>query len=228
MNLLCLDTSTDYATVIVGNDAGDLYAERSSPHERSLSTRMYPLIEDALSQANLTVQEIDVFAVGIGPGSFTGVRVAVTTMRTLAQVTGKKLVGICTLDILAKQAMQSPSGAGSSLLHVVLPSRRNEVYVATYDNHANRLADPLTASYEDIRNLARNEHAAVSGPAALLDMVFIGIDANRIPLESPDATAFLALAGRQIRLGAFENPLALDPMYIALPAVSQHKNSPQK
>ena len=183
------------------------------------------MLEGVLRAAGTRFGDVDALAVGIGPGSFTGVRVAVTTMRTLAQVSGKPLVAVGTLDSLAKSA-----SAGESPMCVLLPSRRDEVYAAVYESGIRR-TEPFTASYSRIRQMDDLLGAApvFAGPSSLLELVFPDQDRAQLAaalqvVDAPLPSALAALAAQELRAGRYEDPMALDPLYIAPPAISQHKS----
>jgi tRNA threonylcarbamoyladenosine biosynthesis protein TsaB len=114
MLILAFDTATDVATSALVSD-GEVLGERTS--------RAVTLLEDVdalLRQAGAHTRELEGIAVGIGPGSFTGVRIGVATARGLALALGVPLAGVSTLDALA-------AGAPGAL--PVVDARRGEVFV---------------------------------------------------------------------------------------------------
>ena len=114
MLILAFDTATDVATSALVAD-GEVLGERSS--------RAVTLLEDVdalLRQAGTHTRDIEALAVGIGPGSFTGVRIGLSTARGLALALGVPVAGVSTLDALA-------AGAPGAL--PVIDARRREVFV---------------------------------------------------------------------------------------------------
>jgi tRNA threonylcarbamoyladenosine biosynthesis protein TsaB len=114
MLILAFDTATDVATSSLVDD-GEVLGERTS--------RAVTVLEDLdalLRQAGAHTREVDALAVGIGPGSFTGVRVGLATARGLALSLGIPVAGVSTLDVLA---------AGSPGAAPVIDARRGEVFV---------------------------------------------------------------------------------------------------
>lgn len=114
MTILAFDTATDVATSALVAD-GEVLGERTS--------RAVTLLEDVdalLRQAGAHVRDIEALAVGIGPGSFTGVRVGLATARGLALALGIPAAGVSTLDVLA---------AGAPGAIPVIDARRSEVFV---------------------------------------------------------------------------------------------------
>jgi tRNA threonylcarbamoyl adenosine modification protein YeaZ len=114
MLILAFDTATDVATSALVAD-GELLGERTS--------RAVTLLEDVdalVRQAGTHTQQLDALAVGIGPGSFTGVRIGLATARGLALTLGRPVAGVSTLDALA-------AGAPGAL--PVIDARRGEIFV---------------------------------------------------------------------------------------------------
>ena len=230
MIILGIDTSSEYAVLILAGENGQCYESFAERHERQLSSRLYRMLDTLLLKSAIAFEQVDAFAVGLGPGSFTGVRVAVTTMRTLAQVTIKPLIGIPTLDIFIAGARRGVSESTEAVA-AFLPSRRNEVYAQI----APAFSDPtrsgaFAATYAEALEIAKAlpSGSRVTGPSMLLETLFGEEPASGAQLfsqDAPDASAFAELIGEAIRSGQTQDPLSLDPMYVVPPAVSQHKTN---
>lgn len=95
--------------------------------ERTRAEEMLPKLASLLAEANLSFDDIDGIAVGIGPGSFTGIRIGVTIAKTIAQFTNKKLLGISTLEALSYTRLDK-----TSLIVPVIDARANRIYSAAY------------------------------------------------------------------------------------------------
>jgi tRNA threonylcarbamoyladenosine biosynthesis protein TsaB len=95
--------------------------------------------------------EVDLIATGLGPGSFTGVRIAIATARGLAASTGLPAAGVCTLDAIGR-ALGERDGEADGL--AVLDARRGEVFAALYSGAGERLWQPLVASPADLAERA--------------------------------------------------------------------------
>lgn len=100
MKILCFETSTQLGSVSLIED-GKVLAERSSRQQKSHSEHMNVFVSEVLSEAGLTLRDIDVFSVGRGPGSFTGIRVALNIGKTFSFCFNKPLLGIDSLSNLA-------------------------------------------------------------------------------------------------------------------------------
>jgi tRNA threonylcarbamoyladenosine biosynthesis protein TsaB len=101
--MLAVDTSTPVASVAVSRAGvllGEILLNSRIPH----SDRLLCLVQQLLNDCGLSVREVDAFALAIGPGSFTGLRVGMATVKGLALATGKPVAGISSLRMLAMQA----------------------------------------------------------------------------------------------------------------------------
>lgn len=139
MRILAFDTATR-ATAVALAGAGETVELRDvpPPGERpNHATHLLPLIVQAFDAAGLGWQQLDRIAVGLGPGTFTGLRIGVATAKALARATGIPLVGVSTLGALAQNirlATGDPRLAGGADVVVpVLDARRGEVYAAAWD-----------------------------------------------------------------------------------------------
>ncbi|MEW6540529.1 MAG: tRNA (adenosine(37)-N6)-threonylcarbamoyltransferase complex dimerization subunit type 1 TsaB [Bacillota bacterium] len=126
MNVLGIDTSGPFCTAGLAGSDGVL-AERSVRGRKIHSVRLLPLIEDLLADTGLLTENLDGVAVSAGPGSFTGLRIGLTTARTLAQVLGIPVVGVSSLEVLVYPL------CGAGRVWALVPARRGEVYAALYD-----------------------------------------------------------------------------------------------
>jgi len=126
MKLLAIDTSTDYLSVAV-MDGAKAIARVHRMVPRSHSSLLMPTIDAMLRKAKLKLKDIDGFCVSIGPGSFTGLRIGVATVKGLAFCTKKPIVTVPTLDVIAANAVTS-----RGIVCVVLDARKNKVYACIY------------------------------------------------------------------------------------------------
>jgi len=138
--LLAFDTSSPTVTVAV-HDGDDVVTEHVSERAMKHGEQLAPLIESALAAAGLVRQDLTAIGVGVGPGPFTGLRVGLVTARTLAHVLDLPVYGVCSLDVLAVEAVAT--GAVDAGFAVATDARRKEVYLATYDADGHRLTGPV-------------------------------------------------------------------------------------
>ena len=126
MKILAVDTATRTCSVAVV-DEESVISEYTVNHQDTHSKFLLGMIHDILDICRLTVNDLDGFAVTIGPGSFTGLRIGLSTIKGLALATAKPVVGASSLEALASQISGS-----DKLICPMLDARRKEVYTARY------------------------------------------------------------------------------------------------
>ena len=128
MKILAVDTATSSCSVAVAVDK-ELLAEITLLRNETHSKHLTGLIQQVIQVAGITLEDIDGFAVTRGPGSFTGLRIGISTVKGLAAASGRPLVGISSLESLAQQGW-----TGEHPVCSMIDARRGEVYVARYRN----------------------------------------------------------------------------------------------
>jgi len=157
--LLAFDTATPAVTVAL-HDGDRVVASHRTVDARRHGELLAPGITAVLNQAGVPRQDVTAVAVGVGPGPFTGLRVGLVTARTLALALQIPVYGVCTLDILAVQAVDE--GLDTPFL-VATDARRKEVYWAAYDGRGARLDAPQVSRPADVAT-----HGPVVGAGAVL------------------------------------------------------------
>jgi tRNA threonylcarbamoyladenosine biosynthesis protein TsaB len=145
--LLAFDTATPAVTVAL-HDGERVVAALTRIGAMRHGELLAPGITAVLDEAWVPRQDITAVAVGVGPGPFTGLRVGLVTARTLALALDIPVYGVCTLDVLAAQAV-SEGAVGEPFL-VATDARRKEVYWASYDGQGARLDGPHVDRPADI------------------------------------------------------------------------------
>lgn len=164
MRILAVDTATTSCSVAI-IDSASLLTEFTLNREETHSKHLMDMINTVIGMTGLVISDIDGFAVTRGPGSFTGLRIGISTIKGLAVASGRPIVGISSLEALAYQASFSPD-----LICPLLDARRGEVYFSRYrfiNGHLKRqvkerVAQPETA-VDDL-----NESCLFVGNGALL------------------------------------------------------------
>ncbi|GAB3577816.1 tRNA (adenosine(37)-N6)-threonylcarbamoyltransferase complex dimerization subunit type 1 TsaB [Calidifontibacter terrae] len=204
--LLAMDTSTSAVTVAL-LDGNTVLAARSSVDARRHTEILMPLVRDVVAEAGVSRSSIDAFAVGVGPGPFTGLRVGITTAATLGLVLDRPAYGVCSLDAIA-YAVAAESNSPSDFL-VATDGRRKEVYWARYTDGA-RVNDPQVHRPAELDEALRALPTAGRGPD-LYPELFV----NPLPQLDVDAAALGALVVRRLAEGS--ELLALQPLYLRQP-----------
>src|SRR5207249_6083014 len=127
MNLLAIDTSTDFCSVAASR--GAQLVSRHEPVRRRQAERILDMVGEVLAEARLEIAQIHGIAYGAGPGSFTGLRIAAGVTQGLALARGIGVVGIGALLALAEEAAQEAAG---SRIIACLDAHKGEVYHAAH------------------------------------------------------------------------------------------------
>ena len=126
MKILAVDTATRSCSVAIVDD-GMACAELTTVNNQTHTKHLMPMIDTVCDMSGLKIADMDGFAVTIGPGSFTGLRIGISTVKGLAWSLNKPVVGISSLDALAWQCIPAPYP-----LCTMLDARKQEVYYSRY------------------------------------------------------------------------------------------------
>ncbi|MBO7151144.1 MAG: tRNA (adenosine(37)-N6)-threonylcarbamoyltransferase complex dimerization subunit type 1 TsaB, partial [Clostridia bacterium] len=154
MNILALESTAKTASVAIVTKGEVRYtaqAENGLTHSRLL----LPMVEDALKNCSLSIDDIDLFAATAGPGSFTGVRIGAAVLKGLAFGSDKPCVAISTLESLAMNL--APLGG---LYCPVMDARREQVYTALFaceNGNLTRLSEDSALSFEEVAALLKEK-----------------------------------------------------------------------
>lgn len=149
MRILGIDTSTKYASIAVLEDE-ELIAQSSLKFMASHSEKLLPEIVHILEIMKIPIESIDYYAVTVGPGSFTGLRVGISTVKGLCFVTGKKVIPVSTLEAIA---MAFPFV--NCPICPVLDARKKEVYSALFrwkDQKLIRIRDDSVLTLDKLKD----------------------------------------------------------------------------
>lgn len=126
MKIMAVDTATTSCSVAIV-DKKSIRAELTLVKGQTHSKHLMDMIDTVLDLSGIKISDIDGFATSSGPGSFTGLRIGISTVKGLAAASGKPMVGISTLEVLAMQVSFSPY-----LICPLLDASRGEVYFSRY------------------------------------------------------------------------------------------------
>ena len=217
MTLLAIDTATSQVSVAFGRD-GRVLGEVRIDGGRRHAEQLTPAIAYLATELSIDVGTLAAVAVGTGPGLYTGLRVGVTTARTMAQSLGIPIVGIPSLDLVAH-----PWRTTQRRVVAVLDARRREVFSAQYRpvpggfqrDGEYTVGSPSVLAAE---MLARSEDVLLVGDGALVYAdSFSGLDRVEIvgpAAAAPSATALVELACARLARGEFATPADVVPLYL--------------
>jgi tRNA threonylcarbamoyladenosine biosynthesis protein TsaB len=220
MRLLAVETSTLTGAVAL-LESGRVVAESRVSVAITHGERLMGAIDAVLRSARWTLADAEAFAVALGPGSFTGLRIGLSTVKGLAFATGKPVVGVPTLDALA---WRLPFCAYP--VCPVLDARKNEVYTALYRTRDGQLALLEAARAVAPETLAEELRTTIEEPVVFLgDGVApfarvltetLGARALLAPadLRLPSAATVGELGGWALARGETADAAALVPLYL--------------
>ncbi len=231
MIIYLLDTSGPTAGVALWQD-GVIRYEAVVNHRMTHSEAALPMTEEAYSRTNLTPEETDYFAVAAGPGSFTGVRIGVTTVKALAKACGKPCIPVSALE-----AMSRSQGIFHGIVCPMQNARRGQVYAALFDGatHERLMEDQpiaLDELMDEAESIAKNRPVLLTGDGMIayrseLEQMnrpgFLFADPAHVYLR-PAAAAALAAE----RLDSAVSADALRPCYLRAPQAVRQKNLVEK
>jgi len=217
MRILAIETSTMLGGVAIMDGSEGLIVELRLNIKTTHSERLMAGISLALKRAGMQISDIDVFGVSIGPGSFTGLRIGLSTVKGFSYATGKPIVSIPTLEAFAWNFPFSKFP-----VCIMLDARKKEVYAAVF-----RWQDGCFERIMEVKSIQPSDLlATLSGP-----VIFAGegaviyreqiiqaagenafFPAPQVMVPSPSTIAFLGL--RMAEGHFFSDPISLVPLYV--------------
>jgi tRNA threonylcarbamoyladenosine biosynthesis protein TsaB len=150
--IINIDTATEAAHVSIARD-GVIVQQAFNTNQMDHAGFLQVAIKDILSKAGINFSQVDAIAVTIGPGSYTGLRVGLSSAKGLCYALNKPLIAIGTLDVLAKSALISPEKVkfkSKTLLCPMIDARRMEVFTAIFDQSLQTILSPCAVILEEI------------------------------------------------------------------------------
>ena len=220
MLALAIDTSQEITTIALGRDS-QIIAEYTFHSKMTLLRRLLPNIERIIEDAGLQTQDIEAIIAGLGPGSFTGLRIGLTTAKSLAFVMNKPIVGVGTLDAIAKGI----SPVESELICPMMHARTGEVYWTIFDSKASeRLEEyrvsPISEALEAVTRHSASVRFCGSGVSKNIDEIRKVFPNTKIPPLWTDlvrGAALLDLGMARLANGEADDAMSLVPMYVQKP-----------
>ena len=226
--ILAIETSGQSGSVALCA-AGQIVAQRQLDPQARSARVLAPAMQEILRHQGWQPRQIDVVAVAVGPGSFTGLRVGVTTAKTFAYAVGAKVVAINTLDVIAAGVHDAPPQVQRLL--VGLDAQRGDVFAAQYGRTGQQpwqrvaLAEIMTSA---AWLALAGEDCGLAGPV-LTKLVgsnqgdVLSTNAWLAPREQwePQATAVAQLAAERAVANAFDDLWTLAPLYLRRSAAEE-------
>ena len=216
MKILSVDSSAIVASVALCED-GRLRAEYTINNKNTHSETLLPMVESMLSFFSIDAEDIDLFAVSSGPGSFTGVRIGTATVKGLAFAMDKPCVGVSTLEAIAYN-LRFHRG----LICPVMNARREQVYTALFRSdgeNITRLMDDSAIAISELDGILAqyNEEVALAGDG--YDICLRGMQKTSLRpvperLRHQSAFSVAEVAHKQYSEGKFDSDRSLGVDYL--------------
>jgi tRNA threonylcarbamoyladenosine biosynthesis protein TsaB len=223
MHILSLETSTKNFSLAVSKDEKVLKF-RNMRTDRILESSMLGSIEKLIVLAGLTFKKIDAIAVGLGPGSFTSLRVGLSTVKAFALATNKKVVGVCSLDVIASGV----TGQKADEICVLVDARRGKVYAAIYSMDLKAKTKHLLISIDEALTLVKGKTLFIGDGIALyqkeIEKAYQAYSKDKVltcqPVFAPEkfwhpqAKQLAKLAEQRLRNQDCDDAATLVPIYL--------------
>jgi tRNA threonylcarbamoyladenosine biosynthesis protein TsaB len=216
MKLLAIDTATRCCSVAVQVDDRST-AELATLSMRTHSTHLMTLVRQALELAEVELQGLDGLAVNIGPGSFTGLRIGISTAKGLAFATGKPCVGVSSMEALAVACLPCPLP-----ICVLMDARKGDVYAAIFRDTGGcleRIGDEQVLAPETILKSIDSPHLLVGDAVPVYEKqirALVGGLAVWAPADRnyPRASGIARLASERLADATCDAVARLVPRYL--------------
>jgi tRNA threonylcarbamoyladenosine biosynthesis protein TsaB len=219
--ILCIETATRVCSVVVGVN-GNMISKRESAGEYSHSRQITLFIQEVINEAGIILGQLDAVAISKGPGSFTGLRIGVSTAKGICFALDKPLISVGTLQSMAL-GMSHMAGHGISkekdvLLCPMIDARRMEVYAALYTKENDEVLPP----YAEIIT-----GSSFSGYFSQHTIIFAGDGAEKCrdifkdqpnaifpEMQLPSAAHMISVAEKALAGKEFEDVACFEPYYL--------------
>jgi len=229
MRIIAIETSGRHGSVAAlrgDADAVSCMEQIVLPASERTARSLAPALRDLLQQVGWAAPSIELVAITNGPGSFTGLRIGVTTAKTLAYAIGADIIGVDTLDVLAAQA-RAPTGR----LWPIIDAQRQELFTVAFEVSQHRVpqrvGDTVVMKQENwLAELRAGD--LVTGPALRTLAARLPADVISIPEElwQPTAAAVGQVAWRAYQAGRRDDVWKLLPNYYRLSAAEEKLKHP--
>jgi tRNA threonylcarbamoyladenosine biosynthesis protein TsaB len=225
--VLALETSALAGSVAV-LDGERLLGQRQLATDRRSAQTLAPAIQDLLAGCGLAPKQINLVATTIGPGSFTGLRVGVTTAKTWAYAVGCDVIGLDTLDVVAEQAAELRVQHSGGELHAVMDAQRQELYLARYVGQAASLSlcrsepNRIVPAAQWLSSLTPGTVVTGPGLRRITDRLPAGVIAAEATVYEPQAVTVGRMALAEHRRGRRDDLWKLAPAYLR-PSAAEEK-----
>lgn len=217
--ILSIETGTDVCSVALGDD-GELISIRESVRGRDHANKLARYIEEILKANDLKVADLDAVAVSAGPGSYTGLRIGVSTAKGICYPTKKPLIAIDSLRSLAniaveeyKESLLSIDNPGEVKLVPMIDARRMEVYAQVFDLNMKTYTE-IEAKIIDADSFSEEESIIIFGDGAEKCLDVIKHKSIRLIDIASSARGLVSIAEEMYQRHEFVDVAYYEPLYL--------------
>lgn len=212
MKILAIETSCDIASVSLLENT-NLILELKDETPKSHSETLMPLIDKLLKQTKTLLKDIDLFAVDNGPGSFTGIRIGLSTIKAFCDITKKPCISVSSLEALEYTCDEN------GIICAIIDAKHQNIYSGVFENHI----QIMDLSFENIEKLLQKlinlkKKIFFVGNCGILykDMIKSYLNENAIILENNNASSkYVGItAYNKYKAGKTENSISLSALYL--------------
>jgi tRNA threonylcarbamoyladenosine biosynthesis protein TsaB len=220
--ILNIETSTNVCSASLSSDNGRILALRESHEDKSHAARLALYIEEIMAETGSSFRELSAVAISMGPGSYTGLRIGVSTAKGICYAHSLPLIAINTLDIMVRECLvhhdsMLKEADKDTLLCPMIDARRMEVYTAFYDSQGGRISE-TTAEIVDENSfsqlLSTKKILFFGNGAEKCSAILSSPNARFLPNLYPTANSMGMLAHRSFRNSEFADPAYFEPFYL--------------
>jgi len=216
VKVLALETATIAGSIAIADEEG-LIGEVRVNVKVAHAERLMPSIEYLLNASHISIKDIDAFAISIGPGSFTGLRIGLSTVKGFSYATNKPIIPVPTLDAFARTIPFC-----SCFICPMLDARKNEVYTGLYNWEGTLcrkiISETAIKVSEFLKGIKESTVFMGDGARIYKKLIMDTLQANAIFAPSsrmaPSASSVAEIAIEKLKEGVTIDPVSLTPFYI--------------
>jgi tRNA threonylcarbamoyladenosine biosynthesis protein TsaB len=224
LRILALETSGRFGSVAAADD-DKLLLEKELDQSKRSAASLAPALKELLAQVGWRPADVELTAVTVGPGSFTGLRIGVATAKAFAYAIGSDVIGVNTLDAIARRA---PAGQ-TARLAAAIDAGRGQVFAAAFERDASNqwqaIGETTLESIDDwLAQLSPD--IAATGPAllTLADRIPAGVPVVDQSLWLPTAAGVAEIARLRFQAGQRDDVWTLAPLYLRRSAAEETRH----
>jgi len=216
MLLLNIETSAQVCSVCLSKN-GEVIEIRENREGKSHASTLTPYIEDIFKSSAYTINDIDAVAISKGPGSYTGLRIGVSTAKGICFALNKPLIAINTLKVLSSGVIRTKNPDKNALIVPLIDARRMEVYSAIFDSNLNEIGEIKAEIIDEnsFNEFLERKKLYFFGDGAEKCKTFVKHQ-NALFIDGilPSSSYLVPLAEEAFKENRFENVAYFEPFYL--------------